>query len=303
MRTTANRPPRRYPLVRHICALAALPLLLAGLLLSGCDIRSGGAGAAHAASAVSAIGHVAITAQDFAFHMPSAVPAGPVEFTFVNQGDQVHQAQFFHLKPGVTADQFIAALIAHGPAATRTLGAPWGGIDETMPHRPVHVIEVMVPGTYVVACLVRGSDGMPHYAMGMVGSFTVAGSGSPQPYAPPDNGTATLIEMSITLPAAISTPGEHTFKIVNAGTQVHAFDILQLAPGKTAQDVQTYLNAPSGPPPFVLLGGTGGSLPASTQWLRTSLTPGNYVAACLVVDPVTGKPHAAMGMLTAFTVA
>lgn len=287
-------------------ALVATFVALAALLLAACGVRA--SAAAHDAPAFAAIGHVTITAQDFDFHMPSTVPAGPVEFTFVNQGTQVHQAQFFHLQPGVTPTQFIAALKASGPASTRALAAPWGGVDETAPHQPaVHVIEVMAPGTYVVACLVRGSDGMFHYQMGMLGSFTVAAPGSSAlaPYNPPDDGTATLVEMSITLPTAISQVGRHTFKIVNAGTTVHALDILQLAPGKTAQDVETYLNAPSpaGPPPFVLLGGVGGMHPGGTQWLLTNLAPGNYVAACLVVDPVSHKTHAAMGMLTSFIVA
>ncbi len=53
------------------------------------------------------------------------------------------------------------------------------------------------------------------------------------------------------------------------------------------------------------IGGTrpGGTHPGGTQWLLTNLAPGNYVAACMVVDPVSHKTHAAMGMLTAFTVA
>lgn len=298
-----DQPPAPRAMSRALALVFTLAAL-AALLLAACGPQASAAG--HNAAAAANIGHVTITAHDYAFDLPSAVPAGPVEFTFVNQGTDVHQAQFFHLNQGVTPDQFIAALKAGGPASTRALAAPWGGIDETAPHQPaVHVIDVMAPGTYVVACLVRGSDGMFHYQMGMVGSFTVAGSGTPKPYNPSDDGTATLVEMSITLPVAISQAGRHTFKIVNAGTTVHALDILRLAPGKTAQDVETYLNtpAPSGPPPFVLLGGVGGMHPGGTQWLLTNFAPGNYVAACLVVDPVSHKTHAATGMLTAFTVA
>ncbi|HKS71337.1 MAG TPA: hypothetical protein VJQ45_13015, partial [Ktedonobacterales bacterium] len=181
-------------------ALVATLVALAALLLAACGPQA--RAAPSDASAVAAIGHVTITAQDFDFDMPSTVPAGPVEFTFVNQGTQVHQAQFFHLNQGVTPDQFIAALDAGGPASTRTLAAPWGGVDETAPHQPaVHDIVVMAPGAYVVACLVRGSDGMFHYQMGMVGSFTVAGTAAA--YNPPDDGTVTEVEMSVTLPAAI----------------------------------------------------------------------------------------------------
>ena len=299
-----DQPPKRPHAPTRALALGGTLIALAALLLAACGPQA--SAASQKAPPAPAIGHVTITAEDYAFAMPSTVPAGPVEFTLVNQGTQVHQAQLFHLNAGVTPDQFIAALKAGGPASTRSLAAPWGGVDETAPNQPaVHVIDVMAPGTYVVACLVRGPDGMFHYQMGMVGSFTVAGPGASKPYSPADDGTATLVEMSITLPAAISHPGRHTLKVVNAGTTVHALDILRLAPGKTAQDVQTYLNAPSpsGPPPFVLLGGVGGMHPGGTQWLLTNLAPGSYVAACLVVDPVSHKTHAAMGMLTGFTVA
>ncbi|HEV7127058.1 MAG TPA: hypothetical protein VGN32_06420 [Ktedonobacterales bacterium] len=283
-------------------ALSALALLL--LVLAGCgpSTQASGAGAGPS-NAAAHLPSVTITAHDFSFDMPSTIPAGLVHITFVNQGDAVHQAQFFHLLPGVTAAQFIAALKQGGPASTRSYGVPFGGADETAAGHTVQVIDQIAPGDYVAACLVFDPVmHMFHYSMGMLASFTATAS-SPASTALADDGTIVLLNMSVVVPATLSKPGLRTFKVINDGPGVHALDILQLAPGKTAQDAQNYLSAPSGPPPYILLGGMGGLAPTAQGWIITQLRPGDYVAACLVVDPVTHLPHAAMGMLAGFTVA
>lgn len=166
-------PQERSHTTARALALGATLLALVALLLAACGAQA--SAASHNPPATPAIGHVTITAQDYAFQMPSAVPAGPVEFTFVNHGTEVRQAQFFHLKPGFTSDQFIASLKAGGPASIRSLAAPWGGVDETSPHKPaVHVIDVMAPGTYVVASLVVDPvSHKTHAAMGMYTPYTV----------------------------------------------------------------------------------------------------------------------------------
>lgn len=244
-----------------------------------------------------------ITAHDYSFDVPGTIPAGLVHLTFVNREDEVHQAQFFRLLPGVTAAQFIAALQAGGPASTRTLGVPTGGVDETAPGLASQVINQFPAGNYVVACLVVHPGEGPHYALGMTAAMTAATSASSVSTALASDGTIGLVNMTVTLPSDITKPGLRTFEVINNGPGVHALDILKLAPGKTAHDVQTYLNAPSGPAPFTLLGGMGGLAPATKGWIITNLLPGNYVAACLVVDPATHLPHAANGMLAGFTVA
>lgn len=293
------------PSTRTLAAAALGAALVTALVVfAGCGSPPvAGASAGPSNSSVK-LPEVTITAHDFAFDLPATIPSGLVSLTFVNAGDDVHQVQFFRLLPGVTADQFIAALDAGGPASTRTLGVPTGGADETSPGLTTKVINVFPAGNYVAACLVVGPDGMPHYKMGMVGSVTAAAtSASVDPStALADDGTIGLAGMTVTIPVNLSKPGLRTFKVTNAGPGVHAMDILQLAPGKTAQDMVTFLTTHSGPPPFTLLGGLGGITPGSDGWLVTNLRPGNYVAACLVVDPVSHLPHAANGMYASFTV-
>jgi hypothetical protein len=255
----------------------------------------------HAASSPP-IPEVSIVAHDYSFDMPNTIPTGLVRISMVNSGDDVHQAQFFRLLPGKTSQQFIDALLAGGPASTRDFGAPAGGTDETSPGLTTKVIIDLAAGNYVVACLVV-SGGHPHYHIGMVGTFTAATLTVVHArQQPKEDGTITLAGMTVTLPDTLSKPGNRTFRVTNSGPGVHALDILQPLPGKTAADIEAYLRAPAGPPPFVYLGGMGGLAPSSSGWIETHLLPGDYVAACLVVDLVSHRTHASMGMMAAFTV-
>ena len=287
----------------HVGELALLlTSVLALIALAGCGAiaKASGVGPSNAAAQLP---QVTITAHDYSFDMPSAIPAGLVHLTFINKGGEVHQAQFFRLLPGVTTAQFIAALKAGGPASTRTLAVPTGGVDETAPGLTANVINQFPAGDYVVACLVVHPGEGPHYALGMTAITTASASSSASATSLANDGTITLVNMSVLLPTNITKPGLRIFQVTNGGPGVHAVDILKLAPGKTAQDVETYLKAPRGPAPFTLLGGIGGLAPSTQGWIITHLQPGAYVAACLVVDPATHLPHAANGMLAGFTVA
>jgi hypothetical protein len=91
-------------------------------------------------------------------------------------------------------------------------------------------------------------------------------------------------------------------KVVNQGTQAHEITIVQLAPGKTVQDILAWAKKPSATSPFLFEGGMAPIAPGSTGWLRLSLNPGRYVMVCNVIDPTTGKRHALLGMIYPFTV-
>jgi len=78
---------------------------------------------------------VTIAARDFAYTLPSRIPACLVAITLVNHGSQPHQAQLFHLNAGVTSAQFQAAL-QHGPAAVFPLCTVAGGPNSIMPILP-----------------------------------------------------------------------------------------------------------------------------------------------------------------------
>ena len=78
--------------------------------------------------------------------------------------------------------------------------------------------------------------------------------------------------------------------------------MVKLAPGKTAQDVIEFYAHPSGPPPFVSIGGMSAISPGLSGWVKFDLATGNYVAFSQVFDKATGKSQFLLGMLTSFTV-
>jgi hypothetical protein len=133
--------------------------------------------------------------------------------------------------------------------------------------------------------------------------LSVSGASNTAQVQPPSPDRPILLRgFSITVPGTIKV-GTETWRVSNQGDQPYEFNLLRLAPGKTEQDVIAFYTAPSGPPPFVNLGGMAAISPGITGWVKVPLEAGNYVALSLVIDRATGKPDFLLGMITAFSVA
>ena len=65
---------------------------------------------------------------------------------------------------------------------------------------------------------------------------------------------------------------------------------------------QYFAGGESGPPPYTVLGGMQAMNPNRIGWTTVDLTPGEYIAICVVPDPSSGKPHVELGMIHGFTV-
>jgi hypothetical protein len=288
--------------VRHVVLPGLLLVALLGVL-TACGSSTTATSTTSTAKAAS-IPAVTITAKDFSYVMPSNIPAGLVAVTMINKGSQPHQAQLLRLDNGVTPAQFQAAL-HHSPAAVFPIATLAGGPNSVMPGTRQQVILNLAPGQYAVVCFdTDPATGKPHYELGMVTFFRAATApGQTQASAPKADGAVTLQDFRIGLPGT-ATAGQHTWQVTNNGPQPHELAILKLAAGKGAQDLVTFLLAPSpaGPPPFSDAGGMGALTPSTSGWVKLTLTAGNYVALCFVPDRKTGKPHFMLGMLTPFTV-
>ena len=252
-----------------------------------------------------------ITAHEFNFEGPTDVPAGLVTVTLANEGEFRHHAQLFKLNEGVTTDQFVAGLES-GEAFG--MGVAAGGPSTIAGGEQSSAIVRLANGQYVALCFVTGGDGVPHYAKGMVASFTVSGddAGEPDPTAEAE---ATLDDFSIALSADTFSPGQHVWKVTNAGQVNHELAVFQLPEGMTADDYAAMFEAqmngtPAAAPPT---GTPAAEAPRPTPagglrvigssvvgWAVLDLEPGNYVAVCLV--PEGTIPHAALGMVAGFTV-
>lgn len=245
--------------------------------------------------------HVDITAREYSFDAPDTLPAGNVSLTMTNAGAESHHAQIFRVNDGVSLDDLFATFMRSQGAAL-SMGTLVGGPGTVSPGGTgQEVFNDFTPGQYLLLCFLPSpSDGVAHIAKGMVKPFTVAAADAlaPPPVAEAD---ASLFDFGFSLPDIHS--GGITLRLNNEGPQSHEMNLLKLAEGKGLDDVFAFFGgAVQGPPPFSAVGGMQALSPGLSGWVRLDLAPGNYVAICNIPDPVSGKSHAALGMVSGFAV-
>jgi hypothetical protein len=303
----------RHPLSDRAMLQRTMGWALLAVLLAAVGVPAATAHGAAAAAGQQAAARphlVTITMHDFFYAMPSTIPSGLTEFIIVNQGRQNHMAQLFRLKSGVTEAQVIKAAQAPKITSLLAVASAVGGAESVRPGQQQHAILNLSAGRYEALCFETGPDNTPHFLKGMHKLFHVVAGASARTDTdnrllasglPASDGTIVLRDFHITLPAAIHTRGMHTFHVLNDGPQTHEVGFMRLNAGKTLNDFVNALKA-NKEPPVTDAGGSGAFAPHGNGWIETDLAPGNYVAACFVPDVKTGKPHAVMGMETAFTV-
>jgi hypothetical protein len=226
--------------------------------------------------------------------------AGDVHVTLKNQGKEDHQAQLARIKDGQTLATFKGALQSNNPNSALAYVDFYGGPNAVAAQNTGESDSVLPPGQYVVLCLLPAPDGKPHVAHGMIADFKVTGTLAADAAPPKSVGTLTLKEFAFGLPADFN--GQGTYLVDNQGTQPHEVSILKLKSGKTQNDVTAYFANPSGEPPYTLMGGVGAVSPGTKATFDLDLDPGDYVFACFVPDPATGKSHVEEGMIQTVTV-
>jgi hypothetical protein len=111
----------------------------------------------------------------------------------------------------------------------------------------------------------------------------------------------TATDFKLDLPAKIPA-GAVTMHLMNEGKEMHQAMIARLEGGKTMADFAQAMKSNGPLPEWVkFVGGPNGIVPGATTTATTVLTPGNYVAIC-VIPGADGVAHAAKGMVTAFEV-
>ncbi len=206
------------------------------------------------------------------------------------------------LNPGVDPAQFAAAAMK-GPEGIFPVVSFVGGPGAVGPGDTSQAILDLPEGQYVLACFVQGMDMVPHLAKGMVLPLTVTAS-TRASAMPAVNGTITMYDFNFEMPATLPA-GKGMYRVVNQGAQVHEFDLYQLLPGKTPDDLKTFFDPqgmpPMGPPPAVSLGGMQGLTKGLSGILPLDLKPGNYAALCMIPDQSkpNGESHLHLGMIKA----
>jgi uncharacterized cupredoxin-like copper-binding protein len=271
------------PLSLALLSLAALPLAL------GAFARHGGA----------APRTVTVTARDFALDLPDSMAAGAVTLRLVNQGKEFHHVWIARLEDGHTVDDVLAAMKTRAPLPAWLKDA--GGPNAPRPMGGEASATVLLqPGRYIVACLIPSKDAVPHLMKGMVRQLTVVPTAHPAK-APAADAIMTLRDYSFFLSRPLA-PGKHVIEVRNEGTQWHEFELVQLAPGKTPQDVIAFIEHGTGTPPGLPLGGISPLAVGGTSYMPVDLQPGRYALICFLPDLTDGKQHFEHGMVQQFEV-
>lgn len=251
------------------------------------------AAARQAGAAAASPNVVAVHAKDFAFTAPAQIPAGVTTFEFTNDGPGIHHMQLVRLDSGKTFADLQAALKHPGPPPRWAVFI--GGPNAPAPGSQSNATLDLASGNYAVICLVDMPGGVPHFAKGMMQPLEVTPSSSAakEPAADVD---VTLADYAFQLSKPL-TAGAHMFAVSNTAQQPHEIEIVQLAPGKTPQDVLTWMMKMDGPPPGKPIGGIAALMPGETAEFTATLEKGNYAFICFVPDAKDGKPHFMHGMV------
>lgn len=246
---------------------------------------------------------VSITANDYSFTAPDTIPAGLVTVKLSNAGKEVHQVVFIRIDSGKTMADVEALMKDPNMKVPGWMNFPLGA-NGIVPGDSGNATATLTAGHYILVCFMPSPDGTPHVAKGMVKPLEVKASTGPAAAEPTADLTITEKDYTWDISGPI-TAGTHTFRVENAGPQLHEVQIFMLAPGKSAKDLQAWMTAGmKGEPPARPMGGVVGPMPVAGEhsFFTATLPAGNYVFICFVPDMKDAKPHAMHGMVKAVTV-
>jgi hypothetical protein len=275
--------------VTLICVLA-----LAGSVAGGQSLRSP---AANRLSPVAAFkpNIVTVVANDFAFDVPTSIPAGLTTFRLLNKGKQEHHFSVMRLDRGKTAADGLAALIKAGQGVRPAWLHPVGGPNAISPGGEALATFVLQPGNYIAFCEVPGPDPAPHFMKGMVKGFTVTPPARPASLPQADL-SIKLTDFDFVF-SKLLTRGHHVIAVTNTGTQPHMLVINRNPPGKGNKEFLDWAYDPKGKlAPGEGAGGVTEIAPGATVVMERNFKPGRYGLFCFTADAKTGKPHFMLGM-------
>ena len=253
--------------------------------------------------------HVMVT--DAGIQAPAEAAAGLTLLTVENASQEDTGVFLVAPPPGMTMAEFRAiAEATPPPGATPSPEEEFpawlydavltGGPSVVAGGRGQAVIE-LTPGEWAVA-----SEGDQEPA-----PLTVTEGATPAAAAEPAADlTVELREYAFSIPEQVAA-GPQVWELTNVGQQPHVLFMVRSPDPITMDQVMTLLTLPEDatPPPgfpnpeeFEDVGGLTIISAGRTAWLALDLEPGTYVALCFVSDKETHAPHAALGMVSVFTV-
>jgi len=279
-------------------AAAALASLAAGLATTS----------AHATPQAQST--LSVRMHDYAVDLSSrSVPAGLTRIRVTTSGSARHGLLLARLHDGVTVSRFKHALDTKDGLAALPLASFDGGVDTLPgPGQAWQMITALRPGTYV---LVDGEENgpRPNFDRGAIAALHVTTPIGTSAAAPKAAGSIGMVDFAFRIHLPASFHGHGWVRFANRGHDIHRIILLRLDPGVSFASAYAAIhghkdgNKQERPPgqPIELISAVS---PGFVGYLKLSLPPGRYVAACFEADQSTHLvPHTELGMIGHFTIA
>src|SRR5687767_1461174 len=246
---------------------------------------------------------VTVIANEYAFDMPTSIPAGLTTFRLIDKGKEPHHLFVMKLEQGKKASDFFAAFKAMKPGTPPPAWVrPVGGPNAPVAGGETNATLTLEPGEYVAFCVIPTPQGAPHIMMGMIKGFTVTPVKRYAAPLPKADLTITLKDYDFILSRPL-TSGRHVIAVTNAASQPHEIVINRFGPGQTNAKFAAWGEKPEGKTvPSHPMGGLTDIPPGKTVVIEGNFPPGRYGFVCFTRDKKDGKPHHVHGMMKEFVV-
>jgi hypothetical protein len=250
---------------------------------------------------------------DGGVEVPAELAAGRYEVILDNPTDMVVDLMFVMDPAGAGTEALQATPV------NEELGVPgWfysaviaGGVSANGQSTASAVVELSQAGPWTVAVSSSPADGSSA-PMETLTPLAVTGE-----YTATDDASIPTVEMvdfDFTFPDGVQ-PGPQVWKVTNAGEHPHHLVLLKADASVTEGRVEQILQIEFGVPGEAATpeGDISGEAAAATtledvayaqvlspgrsEYISVDLEQGFYVAICFIPDPMTGQPHALMGMI------
>jgi hypothetical protein len=265
------------PAARYLAPALALSLLL------GCDPTE-----------TATTDELLITVQGGTLSGPDSLSPGWTRLRVEEDGSG-HIVVVFRLSDGADPAAFLAGLdtAQATPGLALALGGP--EIGDTG-----ELVLNFTPGRYLLGCVRRGPGGHRHASSGE--SRIIVVPTAPVP-ATPDAAPSATVDLKLADFAYVGPDhwpaGAGMVRVENIGKQDHQLRLIQLPAGTTVQDWMNAEDPGEVGTPVIGVARIGSG---AVAYLPVDLSPGSYVAYCLITDPASGEEHVLMGMLRAIQV-
>ncbi len=245
---------------------------------------------------------------------PESVEAGLHLVTLSSPEPYVAYLDIVETPEGLSEDELVFQALEAGRNDMPQEGWTYlGGTNTDDPGGSVSFIIDLEPGDYHLAASYYEPNADSE-AMSVV-PFTVTEADTTADAVAEPPATVNLEETDdlqyIVTPETLES-GPQLWKIENTGTEMaHHVVMMRVPDGATAPEIITEFNGMmAGTPPAgdsifaqgIWVGYAALQSGGATTWSEFNLKPATYAVICFIMDHETGRPHAADGMVTVFTV-